>query len=267
MSNPISRSKPAASAVADHADDAAGRARQQRVLALEARGPRSRPAVRLHEQQAGPAVAVSRVGNRAGVSARLGPGDPGLDPIDVAAQDRRQVGVDHGGVAPGHQLHQGADLVAGRHLAEAEVAGQAGRHLLVLGVAVAVDERDGHRVEAGVARPPAAAAATRLGVDRGQDLAVGADPLVDLDDLAGTASRAGRCRGRTAPAGPGSRCAASRRKPRGGVPARSAHRFRSSRALVATVVPILTDPMRSAGRRSSAASPSRSRMPWTAASS
>jgi hypothetical protein len=32
--------------------------------------------------------------------------------VDVAAQDRREVGVDHGGVAAAHQLHQRAGLVA-----------------------------------------------------------------------------------------------------------------------------------------------------------
>ena len=77
---------------AHHADDAAGRARQDRILALEA--PRvGEPAVRLHER-ASRAVAAARRATA----------------IDIAAQDRREIGVDHGGVAAADQLHQRADL-------------------------------------------------------------------------------------------------------------------------------------------------------------
>ena len=36
----------------------------------------------------------------------------GRHPVDIAAQDRRQIGVDHGGVAAADQLHQRAHLVA-----------------------------------------------------------------------------------------------------------------------------------------------------------
>ncbi len=48
------------------------------------------------------------------------------DLLDIAAQDRRQIGVDHGGVAAAHQLDQRRDLVADRDLREADLAGERG---------------------------------------------------------------------------------------------------------------------------------------------
>ncbi len=110
------------------ADDAAGRAGQDRVLALEQAGV-GQPAVRLHEHE--PRIAQ--------FARHL---------IHIAPQDRRKVGIHHGGVAPAHQLHQRADLVAHRDLAEADGAGQRRRPALVLGKAVAVHEHDGDRAEA-----------------------------------------------------------------------------------------------------------------------
>ncbi len=79
---------------AHRADDAAGRARQDRILALEA--PRiGKAAIRLHEQQPRPAELAG-------------------DAVDIAAQDGREIGVDDGGVAAAHQLHQRAHLMARR---------------------------------------------------------------------------------------------------------------------------------------------------------
>ncbi len=79
MSKPMTWPKPGDLGGPHHADDAAGRARQDAVLALEQ--PRvGEPAVGLHEHQ--PDVA-QLLGNA----------------VDVAAQDRRQIGVDDGGVA------------------------------------------------------------------------------------------------------------------------------------------------------------------------
>jgi hypothetical protein len=70
--------------------------------------------------------------------------------VDIAAQDRRQVGVDHRGVAAPDQLHQRADLVADRHLGEADLAGDRRDPRLVVGEAKAVQQHDGHGPEAGV---------------------------------------------------------------------------------------------------------------------
>ena len=84
---------------ARRADDAAGRTGQDRVLALKA-GRVGQAAVRLHEVQ--PHA-----------------GEFGRHLIDVAAQDRREIGVHHGGVAARDQPQQRADLMAGGDLGEA----------------------------------------------------------------------------------------------------------------------------------------------------
>ena len=70
-------------------------------------------AVRLHEVQVG-AVRQAR-----------------RDPVDVAAQHRRQIGVDHRRVAAADQLDQRRDLVADRDLGEAELARDLGQPRLV----------------------------------------------------------------------------------------------------------------------------------------
>jgi hypothetical protein len=86
-----------------HADDPAGRSRQDRILALEGAGI-GEPAIGLHELQS---------------HAVHGPGHL----LDVAAQDRRQIGIDDGGVAARDELDQGRDLVRHRNLGEADLAG------------------------------------------------------------------------------------------------------------------------------------------------
>ena len=112
----------------DGADNAARRAGQDAVLALE-QGCLGEPAVGLHEQQ--PAAA-----------------EFGRDPVHIAPQDRRQIGVDHGGVAPADQLHQGADQMRDGYLGEADLFGNPGRPRLVIVIAVAVHEDDGRRADA-----------------------------------------------------------------------------------------------------------------------
>ena len=52
------------------------------------------------------------------------PGICGCDLVDVAAQDRRQVGIDHRRVAAADELHQRADLVRDADLREAGLARQ-----------------------------------------------------------------------------------------------------------------------------------------------
>ena len=144
-----------------HADDAAGGPGQNRVLALEAPGVRQ-AAVALHEQQA-----------HAGHLRR--------HLLDIAPQDRRQVGVHHGGVAARHQLHQRAGLVRHRDLRESHGTRDALGRELVLGVAVAVHEDDRHRAQAGGVRGAQVALELRL-VERPLDLATRADAFVGLDD-------------------------------------------------------------------------------------
>ena len=106
------------------ADDAAGGAAQDGVLALEERGVGEAPA-RLHEHEPGAAELRRHL-------------------IDIAAQQRREVGVDHGGIAAAHELHQRARLVARRNLAEADLPRQRRHRQLVGGEAIAVHEDDRH---------------------------------------------------------------------------------------------------------------------------
>jgi hypothetical protein len=114
----------------DRADDAAGRPREDRVLALE-QARVGEAAVGLHEHEPGVAQLAGHL-------------------VHVAAQDRREIGVDHRGVASGDQLHERAHLMADRDLGEADVPGQ-GRHpALVLWIAVAVHEDDRRRADAPV---------------------------------------------------------------------------------------------------------------------
>ncbi len=143
------------------ADDAAGGARQDRILALEA--PRvGEAAVRLHEEKARAA-------------------ELGRHPVDIAPEDRREIGVDHGGVAAAHQLHQRAHLMADRHLGEAQPAREIGGVALMPGKAVAMQEDDRRRADAG------SVSGSKIGfeprqIERGQHLALGGDALVGLDD-------------------------------------------------------------------------------------
>ena len=152
----------------DRTDHAAGGAREDRVLALEQVGS-GEAAGGLHEHELGRVFAV-------GARGRQLRGDL----FDIAPQDRGEIGVDHRGVAPADQFHQGADLVADRDLGEAHVAGDGGDLCFVVVVAVAVHEDDGGGADAGVK----GLAETRAGgveVDRYVDRAVGADPFAHLD--------------------------------------------------------------------------------------
>ena len=143
------------------ADDAAGRAAENRVLALEERGV-GQPPARLHEHE----PRAAQLGGH---------------PLDITAQQRREVGVHDRGVAAADELHQRAGAVAGRYLGEADLARQRRRRLLVRGEAVAVHEDDRHRADAVVAsrlhRRPC-----RRRIQCAEHGAVRHDPLVHLDD-------------------------------------------------------------------------------------
>ena len=81
----------------------------------------------------------------------------------VAAQDRREIGVDHGGIAATNELDERRDFMARRHLREAELARERRDAPLVIGVAVGVHENDGDgaRCRRACARSSAARAAAR----------------------------------------------------------------------------------------------------------
>ncbi len=146
---------------AHHADDSAGRAGEHGVLSPEVAGL-PEPAVGLHEHQ---------------------PDAPqfGGHLVHVTAQDRRQVRVDHGGVAPRHQFDQRADLVGAADLAEAGLACRRRDGPLVGGMAVAVQQDDGDAPQT----VPAGLAQGRSGggdVEGADDRAVRVDAFGDLDD-------------------------------------------------------------------------------------
>ena len=103
-----------------HAHDAAGRAGQDRVLALK--GMRvGQPARRLHEEQR----------HARHLRRHL---------IHIATQDGRQIGIDHGGVAAADELHQRAGLMGAGDLRKAQLLRDAGGGLLMRVVAPAVHE-------------------------------------------------------------------------------------------------------------------------------
>ena len=95
MSKPMTRPKPAAAAVSRHRHHAARRAGQHRVLAAE----RLRRPVR-------PPDDIMNISARAGaLDVQLGG-----HLARVTRQDRREIGVDHRGVAAADQLDQGRDI-------------------------------------------------------------------------------------------------------------------------------------------------------------
>ena len=150
----------------DRADDATRRSGQDGVLALEEIRI-GQAAARLHELQADAGIVATA-------------GELALDVPDVAAQDRRQVRIDHRGVAARHQLHQRAHFMRHRDLREADRASARRQRLLVLRITIAVHQHDRHRADAVV---PGRAQA-RLGagqVERHHHVAMRADALVDLD--------------------------------------------------------------------------------------
>ncbi len=141
-------------------DDATGRARQDRVLALEAMCL-GQPARGLHELQADP-------------------GQLGLHLRDVAPQDRRQVRVDDRRVATRHEFHQRTDFVTDRHLSKTDGARKRRQLALVLGEAVTMHEHDRARadpIRVGCAELPR----RRVDVEWNNDIPVGSDAFVDLD--------------------------------------------------------------------------------------
>ncbi len=151
----------------DHADHTSCRTREQGILASK---PMSlgQTAIGLHEHQA-PAAGLQRA----------------THPIDVAAENGREIGVDHGGVTPGHQLHQRAHLVTDRNLGKPRLPGQLGQALLVFGIAITVHQAHGCGPAAGLPGPAqpldhAPFALRGQGLDH---LAVSPYALVDLDDL------------------------------------------------------------------------------------
>ena len=150
-----------------HADDTAGRAGEDGVLALEQPG-RGQAARRHHEHEPRPALA--------GLERES-------DLVDVAAQDRREVGVDDRRVAAPHELHERRDLVRHRHLREADGAGELGDLPFVIVVPVGVHEDDGAGADALVVGGPQLYA-RGVEIEGRQHRALRVDALSHFDDFA-----------------------------------------------------------------------------------
>ncbi len=148
----------------DRTDDAAGRAGENAVLALEGRGI-GQSAVGLHEHEARGLVA-----------------DLARDLVHIATQDRREVGVDHGGVAARDQLHKRRDVVADRDLGKADFLGDRGEPLLMIGEPIAVHQQDRNRAKAcGIGAGHFRA--RRCLIEFDQNLSLGGHAFGDFDHL------------------------------------------------------------------------------------
>ncbi len=145
----------------NHADDAAGRPGQDRVLAAETVGI-GQAAAGLHEHE-------TDAGQFAGHL------------VHVALQDGRQIRVHHGRVAARDELDQRADLVRHGHLRESDLGGDARGLLLVAGGVPRMHEHNGHRADAAVESRLHVTAKAGF-VQRTNHFAVGRHALVRLDD-------------------------------------------------------------------------------------
>ena len=96
--------------------------------------------------------------------------------IDIAAQQRREISIDHGGVTASDELHQRTHLMARRDLREARRAGKRRRFALMLRVGVSMHEDDGDRGDAVGARGAKRRDRRRM-IERRLDAAVGAHAL------------------------------------------------------------------------------------------
>ena len=134
---------------------------------------------------------------------------PRHDPVDIAAQHRRQISVDHRRIAAPDQLDQRLDLMARRDLGEADLLGQRLQRRLMRGPAPAVHQHDRQRADARVERR-LQPGPRRLAIERLLDRPVRPHPLVDLDHPARKAAPAARSCARKYPAAPACRSSAHR---------------------------------------------------------
>ena len=119
--------KPGRSAGAHCAYHTCGRSREDAVLTLEQPAVHQ-AAVGLHKQQ-------TRAGQLAG------------DGVDIAPQDRRQVGVHHRCVATADQLHERTDIKGGGHLGKTDLPRKSGNPLLMRGITIGVHEHNRGRTD------------------------------------------------------------------------------------------------------------------------
>ena len=148
-----------------HADDASGGPGEHAVLAPKL--PRlDQAAVTLHEEQRCIAATLC---------------EPVCERIDVAPEHRCEVGVDERGVAARHDLHERADPMGYRDLAEADALGDLGDPLFMPRKRVAVQQHDRDAVESCFSRG-LEVGGYAVCVERRNDLAVGREALLRFDD-------------------------------------------------------------------------------------
>ena len=153
--------KPCLARGADHADNPARRPRQDRVLALE-RGAGGQPAARLHEHCAWPVA------------------ECGFELVDIAAQDRGEIGIGHGRIAPPDQFDERPDTMADRDLGEADLLRDPGQFRLMRGKPVSVhqDNCDG---AIPLIKDPLKLGFARHVIEWAKHFALCRHPLINLD--------------------------------------------------------------------------------------
>jgi len=149
----------------DRADHAARRAGEDRVLPLE-EFRIGEPARGLHEEE--PRAVLLGAERR-------------RDAADIAREDRREIGVDHGRVAARDEFHQRAHMMARRNLREADLARDLRRAPLMRRITIAVHEADRDRAQPG-GMSLAECAPRAVLVEGPEHATFGAHPLVDLGD-------------------------------------------------------------------------------------
>ena len=154
----------------DRSHDAPRRPRQDRVLASE-QSRRSQSARGLHEQQSRTSRLPLRAGGFHG----------GCDAIDVTPEQRREIGIDHGGIAAPDEFHERAHLVAGGDVSEPFIARELRRLALMRREGVRMHKDDGNGGDAFGPRR-AERRPRRRAIERGLDAAIGAHALGHLDD-------------------------------------------------------------------------------------
>ena len=152
-----------------HADHATRRAGQDRVLALKPAGP-GQPTRRHHELQCRPGLPGG--GCVQGTA----------DPVDIAPQDRRQIGIDHRGITAPDQFDQRRNLVTDRNLIKAERSHMGRQCDFVGGIFPCMHQHNGHGIDPGGPGPgQGMGQGMAVNGQRGFQRSVGAHPFVDVD--------------------------------------------------------------------------------------
>ena len=102
------------------------------------------------------------------------------DAVNIAAQDRREVGVDNSRTGAGHEPDQRGDLVAGRNLPKAGLAREGDQSALMRRVGPSVHQRDSNGVETVGAKRGQQGCCGRF-IQRAKECSVGTNPLVNFD--------------------------------------------------------------------------------------